>query len=73
MGARGLRRDLKGCSIFVRMSQSMGPRRKDTRGRKEMNQSILRGSKWVRGSGERERESVAIGEVSSLGSLSPLH
>ena len=66
MGARGPRMDLKSCSMTVGMSQSTGPRRKDARGKEEMSQSILRDSKWERESGERERESAAIGEVSGL-------
>ena len=66
MGARGPKMNLKSCSMTVGMSQSTGLRRKDARGKEEMSQSILRDSKWERESGERERESAAIGEVSGL-------
>ena len=37
--------DLKSCGMTVGMSQSTGPRRKDTRGKEETSQSILRDSK----------------------------
>ena len=49
MGARGLKMNLKSCSMTVGMSQSTGLRRKDARGKEEMSQSTLRDS-------ERERE-----------------
>ena len=48
--------DLKSCRITVGMSQSVGPRRKDARGKKEMSQSTLRDSKWERKSEERESQ-----------------
>ena len=68
MGAEGPRMDLKSCNITVGMSQSTNPRRKAARGEEEMSESTLRHSKWERESEEREREreSMIIGEISSL-------
>ena len=60
--------DMKSCHITVGMPRSMDPRRKGARGEEEMSQSTLKHSKWERESKEREREreSVVIGEISSL-------
>ena len=64
MGARGLRKKLKSCSISVGMSQPMGLRREVTRREEGMSQRTLRRSQWKEG--YKERESVIIREVSSL-------
>ena len=48
--------DLKSCGMTVGMSQSKGPRWKDTRGKEEMSQSTLRDSKWERKSKGRESQ-----------------
>ena len=37
VGVRGPRMDLKSCNMTMGMSQSMGPRRKDARGKEEMS------------------------------------
>ena len=47
--------DLKNCNIIVGVSQSMGPRRKATRGKEETSQGTLRHSKWEQEFEERER------------------
>ena len=65
MGARGLRMKLKSCSIGVGMPWATGSRRKVTRGKEGMSHRTLRHSRLKKG--YEERESVIVGEVSSLG------
>ena len=64
MGAQGLRMKLKSCNISVEMPQSTGPRREVTRGEEVMNHRTLGHSRWKEE--YEERESMIIGEVSSL-------
>ena len=64
VGARGPIMKLKSCNISMGMLRSTDPRREVTRGEEGMSQKTLRRSRWKEG--YEERESVIIGEVSSL-------
>ena len=64
VGAQGPRKKLKSCSISVGMPQPTGPRKEVTRREEGMSQRTLRRSRWKEG--YEERESVIIGEVSSM-------
>ena len=55
---------LKSCSIGVGMPRAMGPRRKVTKGEEGMSHRTLSRSRLKEG--YEERESMIIGEVSSL-------
>ena len=55
---------LKSCNIGVGMPRATSPMRKVTRGKEGMNHRTLRRSRWKEG--YEEKESVIIGEVSSL-------
>ena len=56
---------LKSCSIGVGMPRATDLRRKVTRGEEGMSHRTLRRSRLKKG--YEERESVIVGEVSSLG------
>ena len=64
VGAQGPRMKLKSCSIGVGVPQAKGSRRKVTRGEEGMSHRTLSRSRLKEG--YEERESVIIGEVSSL-------
>ena len=64
VGARGPRMKLKSCSIGVGLPQAKGSRRKVTRGEEGMSHRTLSRSRLKEG--YEERESMIIGEVSSL-------